>query len=217
MARAEKTKNRILEAARTEVLNQGFSATSIDAIQEAAGISRGTFFYHFPTKDALARALLERHAEEDRVLTDRFMARAMDLSSDPLQQALIFLALHEEMFREIDAGDVGCLFASFSYEAGLFDREAHEVVVGSIEHWREVLGSRFREAIERHGVRFETDPILLADLAYGVMQGAFILRRTLDQQNLMSDHIRQLRRQLELLFGQPSPADLPGAEVSARA
>lgn len=197
-----KTKQRILDAAQQVVLRRGFAATSVDDIQEAAGISRGTFFYHFPSKDDLARALINRYAEQDRALVHGLMARAEKLANDSLQQALIFLALHEELFEEMEGGDPGCLFASYSYEAGLFDAETHDVVRESIELWRRVLGGKLEEAMTRHDVRIaDSDPYLLADLAYGVLQGAFILARTLDDPGLMVEHVRQFRRQLELLFG----------------
>ena len=42
---AAATREKILDAARRQVLTRGFSATTVDDIQEAAGISRGTFFY----------------------------------------------------------------------------------------------------------------------------------------------------------------------------
>lgn len=213
---ASKTRKKILDAAQEQVLHRGFAATSVDAIQEAAGISRGTFFYHFPSKDDLARALIQRYAEQDGILIDELMARAEKLVSDPLQQALIFLALHEELFEEMDGEDVGCLFASFTYEAGLLDEDTHELIVSAIEHWRRVLGGKLREAMELHDVRTDTDPELLADLAYGVLQGAFILRRTLDQPNLMADHVRQLRTQIELLFGgAPARAEAPQVEAGS--
>lgn len=194
------TKNRILDAAQELVLARGFAGTSVDDIQQAAEISRGTFFYHFPSKDDLARALIERYAEADHQLTEDFMARAEKLASDPLQQALIFLALHEEMFDEY--GAAGCLFASYSYEAGLFDDHSHELITGALEHFRRVFGDKLAAAMERHEPRVpDTDPYLLADMAAGLLQGAFILRRTLDDPGLMSAHLRQFRSYLELLFG----------------
>lgn len=204
------TRRKILDAAQREVLRRGFAATSVDDIQTAAGISRGTFFYHFPTKDALARALLERYAEQDRELVDGLMARAEKLATDPLQQALVFLALHEELFPVEGQMDGGCLFASYSYEAGLFDDETHKLITDSIAHWRAVLGGKLASALARHPARVAgTDPYLLADLAYGVLQGAFILWRTLGDPTLVSAHIRQLRSFLELLFG------VSGNEVAA--
>jgi TetR/AcrR family transcriptional repressor of nem operon len=198
----EKTKQRILDAAQKQVLARGFAATSIDAIQEAAGISRGTFFYHYASKDDLARALIERYAGADAVLVDEMMARAESLATDPLQQALIFIALHEDMFRDVGLGDTGCLFASYSYEAGLFDDRTHQLIVGSIEHFRRVFGGKLEEALGRHGARVpDADPYLLADMAYGVLQGAFILARTLSDPTVMVTHVRQFRSYLELLFG----------------
>ena len=201
MARdASDTRQRILDAAKALVLERGYAGTSVDEIHNAAGVSRGTFFYHFPTKDDLARALMKRHAQEDHDLTEDIMARAEKLASDPLQQALVFLALHEEMLEEV--GPDGCLFASYSYEAGLFDEKTHELIMGALEHWRRVLGGKLEEAMTRHEPAVpDTDPYLLADLAAGVLQGAFIMRRALDDRGLMTKHLRQFRSYLELLFG----------------
>lgn len=202
------TKERILDAAQEQVLERGFAATSIDAIQEAAGISRGTFFYHYRTKDVLARALIERYAEEDQRLTDELMTRAESLSNDPLQQVLIDLALWEEVFRETGAGEAGCLFASYSYEAGLFDEHTHSLIVGSIEHWRRTFGGKLEEAMRRHPVSArDADPYVLADMAYGLLQGAFILGRTLSDPGVMVTHLRQFRTLLELLFGVADEAE----------
>lgn len=203
MARnAEDTRQRILDAARDEVLERGFAATSVDAIQETAGISRGTFFYHFPSKDALAQALIERHADEDRTLTNDILSRAEALATDPLQQALVFLALWEELFQETGAGEAGCLFASYTYEAGLVDERTHELIVGSIEHWREALGGKLEEAMRRHEPKAPgTDPYLIADVGYGVLQGAFILGRTFSDPSIMPKHLRQFRTLVEVLFG----------------
>lgn len=191
-----------MDAAQEQVLKRGFASTSVDAIQEAAQISRGTFFYHFPSKDDLARALIERYAEEDRALVDDLMARAEALATDPLHQALVFLGLLEEVFRETGAGEAGCLFASYSYEAGLFDERTHGLIVGSIELWRRALGGKLEQALERHDALLpDTDPYLLADMAYGVLQGAFIFGRALTDPSVMVAHIRQFRSFLELLFG----------------
>ena len=196
------TRTRILDAAQTEVLGKGFAATSIDDIQSAAGISRGTFFYHFPTKDDLARALVERYAEADHALVEGLRKRAEKLASDPLQQALVFVALHEELLEDVSPEEAGCLFASFSYEAGVLDTATESLILESIDHWRRVLGGKLEEAMDRHSpVAQDVDPYLLADVAYGVLQGAFILRRSLDDPALMARHIREFRRYLELLFG----------------
>lgn len=202
---ATETRERILDAAQRVVMRRGFAATSIDALQEEAKISRGTFFYHFSSKDDLARALLDRYARFDREITDRFMARAEKLSRDPLQQVLIFVALHEELFEDTEGLDPGCLFASYSYEAGLFDPETHEVIERSIEYWRELVGGKLQEAFARHPPAAAVDPFVLAELAYGSLQGAFILARVRNDPDLMVRHIRHFRTYIELLGGVAEP------------
>ena len=198
---ATDTRQKILDAAQRVVMERGFASASVDAIQEEAGISRGTFFYHFPSKDDLARELLTRYAEGDREMTEDFMERAEHLSRDPLQQVLIFLGLHEEMFDEMEEYQPGCLFASYSYEAGLFDDETHRVITRSVDEWKELVGGKLEAAMELHPPKEAVDPYELADLGYGVMQGAFILSRVRDDQSLMAGHLRQYRTHLELLFG----------------
>lgn len=213
---AEATRSRIMDAAQVEIMKRGFSATSVDAIHEAAGVSRGTFFYHFPTKDDLARALLDRYADTDRRITDRLMARAEELSRDPLHQVLIFLRLHDDVLASYDREeDPGCLFASYSYEAGLFDEETHRVISDSIDHWRQVLAGKLAEAAEWHQPRGPADPAVLADLAYGMLQGGFILSRVRGSARLMVEQLRQFVALLESLYGVDGGEDMQVGEAGS--
>lgn len=60
------TKERIFETALREFREVGFAAAQIDRIAKRAGIARGTFYFHFPTKDdvmlELARRINQRGA-----------------------------------------------------------------------------------------------------------------------------------------------------------
>jgi AcrR family transcriptional regulator len=51
----------ILQAARKLFLNQGFSATSMDAVADEAGVSKRTVYDHFGTKKELFEAMLSIH------------------------------------------------------------------------------------------------------------------------------------------------------------
>ena len=199
------TRQKILDAAQSLVMQHGFAATSVDEIQEAAGVSRGTIFYHFDSKDDIARELLERYARMDAEVTREFMNRAESLARDPLQQLLIFIRLHEEFFEEMDGELPGCLFASYSYEAGLFDQAAHDLIRNSVDSFRDLVAERLRAAFDRHSPVMEADADELADLAYGIMQGAFILSRVRGQPAIMAAHLRHYRNYLELVCGVAGP------------
>ncbi|MDD4503999.1 MAG: TetR/AcrR family transcriptional regulator [Clostridiaceae bacterium] len=55
---ALETKKKIYEAARLLVIEYGIENVSVDSIVEAAGVSKGAFYVHFESKDALAAALV---------------------------------------------------------------------------------------------------------------------------------------------------------------
>jgi AcrR family transcriptional regulator len=54
------TRERIFEAALREFRDVGFAAAQIDRIAKNAGIARGTFYFHFPTKQDVMLELARR-------------------------------------------------------------------------------------------------------------------------------------------------------------
>jgi AcrR family transcriptional regulator len=69
------TKAAVLEAAMRLFLSQGFEATSMDQVRQAAGVSNGSLYHHYPTKNDLARtlyaeALRDFHASQLAVVAE---------------------------------------------------------------------------------------------------------------------------------------------------
>jgi AcrR family transcriptional regulator len=58
--RTEARKNQILDAALLVFAQHGFAAARMDEIALASGLSKGTLYWYFPSKDALILALLQR-------------------------------------------------------------------------------------------------------------------------------------------------------------
>ena len=57
-------RGRILDAAEQLVADQGASNLTLDAVAQAAGVSKGGLLYHYPNKDALLAAMIERHCDD---------------------------------------------------------------------------------------------------------------------------------------------------------
>lgn len=194
------TRETIMNAAQDLVLAQGFSATSVDSVIERAGITKGTFFYHFKTKADLALALVDRYATWDRDHLDADLARAEELSREPLQQILILIGLFKEEMAGLTEPFPGCLFASFCYEAGLFDDATLGEISGAFAHWRNRLRPKFEAIIEAHPPCRETSADELADMLLGVFEGAFILSKTWNDPAIAVQQLAQYRNYIELLF-----------------
>lgn len=59
--RSETTRNQILQSASQLFSKFGYDATSVAQICQAAGVSKGAFYHHFPTKQAVFMALLNSY------------------------------------------------------------------------------------------------------------------------------------------------------------
>ncbi len=59
--RSEKSRQQILDAALKLFSHRGYGATSVRDIAEAAGVSKGNVYHHFPDKETIFRALLDRY------------------------------------------------------------------------------------------------------------------------------------------------------------
>ena len=75
---AEATRNLLLEVAREHFTEHGYPATSIDDIIQQAGVARGALYHHFPSKEALFRAVYE---EVEGEVIARVMAAAASHAS----------------------------------------------------------------------------------------------------------------------------------------
>lgn len=62
----ETMRNSLLDAAEAVVVGHGIAALTLDAVAAEAGVSKGGLLHHFPSKDRLVEAMVERSAESWR-------------------------------------------------------------------------------------------------------------------------------------------------------
>lgn len=201
MPRSAPARDRILDAAHELVLAQGFSATTVDAVLEAAGASKGAFFHHFPSKRALGQALVERYAEGDRAVLEQFMLAAEARSDDPAEQLVEFVRALEVDADEMALSQPGCLFVSFVYEQVPDTHDVRPVIVEAIELWRRRIADKLALAVAAGRLGDEVDLDSLADHVFTTFEGAFILARATEDAGHVKAQLTHLRRYLELLLG----------------
>ncbi|BBX23716.1 TetR family transcriptional regulator [Mycolicibacter terrae] len=77
-ARRLETRARLFDAALTEIAQHGLAGADVSAIAAAAGVVRGTFYFHFPTKE---HVLIELERNEETRIVDELGAADGDLTS----------------------------------------------------------------------------------------------------------------------------------------
>ena len=208
------TRERILDAAQRLVLERGLAGTSVDAVLAEASVTKGGFFHHFPSKQALGLALVERYAASDLQALEDFMAGAEASADDPAEQMVAFVRLFEEAVVELAAVQPGCLFASFVYERALAAPGTEEIIAHSIQTWRERVLGKLEEAAEAHPPAIDADLPSLADQIFTTFEGGFILARAMGEPDHLRRQLAHVRHYLELLFQLAPVRDSRAAVVS---
>jgi TetR/AcrR family transcriptional repressor of nem operon len=201
LAKGEGTRERILDIAERMVFENGFNGTSLNDLMTAADLTKGAFFHHFRDKHELARAVLDRWARRDDVLTMELAGRAAALADDPLQEAVLFLKLFEEWLDSLDEPLAGCMFASYTYESHLFDPAMRGFITEGLNRWMAIYEKIFERLLAERRPR--GDDVSARDLTEQfatVVEGGLVLGRALDDPDFLARRVRQYRHYLMLLF-----------------
>ncbi|ATL65488.1 TetR/AcrR family transcriptional regulator [Nocardia terpenica] len=118
--RARRTRAAIIRSAAVEFGKSGYAAASLNRILEGSRATKGAMYFHFDSKEDLARAVLEAAVERYRATTERWLARtdlgpldimhgmidevALRLEHDIIIQAEFRLIIEPEFYRDVQAG-----------------------------------------------------------------------------------------------------------------
>jgi AcrR family transcriptional regulator len=199
-------RERILEIAEAAILEKGFTATSIEEIIAAAGITKSGFFYHFPDKAALAKALLVRYFDTERKILDDIFGRGQELADDPLQAFLIGLKLFAEAMYDLPNAHPGCLVATYCYQERMFDREIRDMMREGVLTWRERFLSLLRDIEAVYPARDQVNREALADMVNAVVEGGIVMSKALRDPKSLGDQVMLFRSYIKLLYSPASAA-----------
>lgn len=201
MARDGKpTRDKILAESRVLILKNGFSGTSIDNILDKTGITKGAFFYHFKTKNLLAKALLEDFAKEDISYMNEALEKTEPLKGDALQRLLQFIQEFIDMIADLSEPPPGCLYATYLSENDQFDEEIWEFISTTILLWRSTLEMLIHNVLEENDMKIEVDVASLADLLVVIFEGSYVISKAVNEADLTAKQLTHLKNYFQLLF-----------------
>jgi len=197
------TRERILAAAERLVVAKGLSGTSVDEIIAASSSSKGAFFHHFASKQALAEALTERYVAADLALLERGLEAAAATEADPVGRAIAFVRFLEDsaalLTADVGSGLVGCLYTPVLVEFDLAGEGSIAQVDKAAAQWREQYAALLHEALADRGIRgVPVDAI--ADHVFVTFRGAFLLARATGDAARVKEQFRALRMLLWALL-----------------
>ena len=194
------TRERVLDAAESAVLEKGFAATSIEELIAVVGITKSGFFYHFKDKGELAKALLVRYIARENSLFDEIFARADELNEDPLHGFLVGLKMLSELLADLPRGHPGCLIASYCYQDRLFDREVQALNTAAVLAWRKRFRARLDLIAARYPPRIAVDLDDVADMLSVIADGGIILSKVVKDKDVLPRQVMLYRDFVRSIF-----------------
>ena len=186
MARGD-TRQKIITAARDLMLARSYNATSVDEICAAAGVSKGSFYHFFPTKEELGLAVLEFFYADG---TARIRAGAFVRIKDPVGRLLGLFDHLENVAPEFWRH--GCLIGNFATELAESSPVIHARVAAVLAELARQLAPVFAPAAQD-----AEEAAVLAEQLLMVLEGSIILARAHDDPKRIASGLRQFRRSIE--------------------
>jgi AcrR family transcriptional regulator len=178
-------RERLLDTAYELFSRRGIRDVGIDEVIERAGVAKRTLYRHFPSKDDLVLAFLERR--EQRWTLGWVEAEARRRGSTPEAQLLAIFDAFDEWFRRADFE--ACAFINVLLEMGP-EHPAGAASIGHLENIRSVV-RRLAEAAGLH------DTAAFAHSWHILMKGSIVAAAEGDQQAA-----RRARAMARLLISQ---------------
>jgi len=177
------TREKLVRTAERLMLRDGYSATRVDDVIRAAGLSKGSFYHLFDSKEALGLAALE-HYYTDRV--GRLAAGTYATETDPLRRAQGFLKHASHV--AADLWTTGCLLASLAADAAGSNRAISKALKKRTSDLRALLVDLLSP--------FATPEITASDLADRFLvciEGSIVLARIYEDPTYLRRGLEQFR------------------------
>jgi TetR/AcrR family transcriptional regulator, transcriptional repressor for nem operon len=186
------TREKILEAARSLFNTKGFGATSINDLVDASGLQKGSIYFHFPGKDAIALTVLEEASNSFMV----FLADSLTGESPGLCLENFFCNVME---KHLASGFVGgCIFGNTALEMGDSDKRYAELVNQLFDRWIGKIEEFVVAAQERGELRTDIPANALARNIVAVIEGGIMMSRVRKDEGPLRECLEVLRKTLEL-------------------
>lgn len=166
------TRERLVEAARQLIAEQGYGPTTVAQVVKRAEAHPGSLYHAFPTKQDLLVAVLENYLTR---LRPQIVDPAWRSVEDPIARVFALLGLYRKLL--VQSGRMfGCPIGSIALELHDPDPPVRALLAKNFDRWIGAVEECFVAAKDR--LPADADPKRLATFVLTTMEGGVMLART---------------------------------------
>jgi len=190
------TKTKLLDTAMHIIRAKGYTATTVDDICVAAGLTKGSFFHYFKSKEQLAVEAAQHFAD---MAAGLFSTAPYQQIADPLDRLLGYIDFRTAILQG-ELADFTCLLGTMVQEA----YDTHPQIRAACDQHISEHAMTIQQIIEQAKAKYAPDAEWTAEsLAFytqAVLQGGYILAKAKQSPAITVECLGHLRRYVESLF-----------------
>jgi len=192
--RAADTNKKLLQTAIGLFLQRAFVATTVDEICERAGVTKGAFFHHFDSKEALAESCL---AEWDLHAAAIEEGAPFQAVADPLEKLLASMDYYIQLLQD-SRTPKSCLAGTTAQEVSDTHPKLRKAANHCLNNQVARIKAHLDAACASERKRLDTDS--LARLWIGTFQGSLLLGKASRDVSVIPENMKHVRDYIRSLF-----------------
>jgi TetR/AcrR family transcriptional repressor of nem operon len=187
-------REKLIATAQGLMHTQGYQPTSVDEIIAAAGVSKGSFYHYFKSKEELGAAVAEHYLEQAVAVLGKGTYQDIE---DPLERGFAFVDHLESTSTRL--WNHGCMLGSFAIDLSASHPEIAtrlDQLMSRLEGRMEPLLKPIAEACTQEDAPTARE---LADHLMAVIEGGIVMAKAHGDPQRMAKAIHEFRRYLKAL------------------
>ena len=169
MSKAERTKQFIIKTTAPIFNTKGYAGTSVNDLTKATGLTKGSIYGNFESKDEVALAAFDYNFGR----VNSYLKAEISATENAVERLLAYPRVYRN-FLKIPFLQSGCPILNTATEADdthpvLRDRAAH-----ALAFWKKSLENQIKRGIERDEIKAGTNPAVIAVVLMSLIEGAIM-------------------------------------------
>jgi TetR/AcrR family transcriptional repressor of nem operon len=196
-AKGERTRRRIVGHATELIYSKGYSKTTIDDVIKAAGVTKGSFYFHFSSKEELGEAVIENAAS---FIHDRF-AKVLQREDLPPRERLKAMLGQMKNLVEAAGCSRGCIIGNLALETSRSHPAFRRKIAEVFRSWSALIAFELEKMKKAGDLPPDFDSRAYADFTLAALEGGIMLSKVTQDPGPMRNCMDTVIRQLDEISG----------------
>jgi TetR/AcrR family transcriptional regulator, transcriptional repressor for nem operon len=183
---AQRTRERLLQAAFREVYRSGFQGAGLDTILAATGVTKGALYYHFRSKEALGYAIVEEIVAA--LPRDKWL-RPLQQGKDPIDALIDIVQATSVRPKDVQGG---CPLVNLAQEMSPLDQQFRKRLEKIFNGWQDGIATALRRGQSQGTVRRDLIPEETAGFLIAMYEGYVLLAKNAQDPKVWNVGIRNI-------------------------